>query len=534
MVEKRLVDGRYRLDEVIGSGGMGVVWRAFDLRLGRLVAVKEVRFPSTMTDEERTHLTKRAMVEAQSAGRLDHPNIVPVHDVIVEDERPYIIMRLVEGGSLDQLVTTEGPLEPARAAAIGLELLDALSSAHASNIVHRDVKPHNVLFNRDGTALLSDFSIAAVFGSETLTRTGVLLGSPGYIAPERLMTGESGPSGDLFALGATLYFAVEGVGPFVATETIAGLFATAVRPHPRPERAGPLTPVLDGLLAKNPDERLTEAGTRAMLKGIVDGQGGAEPVTRSGEFTLPPPRELAWQPGTGGGGSSGGGSSGGGPPSRPEKPGEKPGGRQSRVLTVLAVLALAAAGLATFLVAAHGRSAHANLSLSPTPIPAPVTPTRSPTPSASTEPAENTSPTTSPSPTSPSPSATTPTPSVPIVKSAVLTLPKTSYTGNCTDFDIWVKATITLTTGPATVSYQVHQGGGEAYNGNAGPTTKPFTTSGTYKFHQHNAKTGNRTYLLTVSKPIWYEAKSVKFHMECVDASPITTSPTVPADPAQS
>ena len=289
MAEQRTVDGRYRLDKIVGSGGMGVVWRAFDLRLGRTVAVKEVRFPSAMTDEERTALTKRAMLEAQSAGRLDHPNIVPVHDVILQGEQPFIIMRFVEGRSLDQTVAAEGPLPAHVVARIGVQLLDALGAAHDSDVIHRDVKPHNVLIQPDGTAQLTDFSIASVFGTETLTKTGALLGSPGYIAPERLMNGATTPAGDLFALGATLFFAAEGVGPFVAKETIAGLFASATRPHPRPKHAGPrLTPVIDGLLEKNPDDRLDRPRARALLKSIADAPDEDAPETRSGEF-MPPP-----------------------------------------------------------------------------------------------------------------------------------------------------------------------------------------------------------------------------------------------------
>ncbi|GAA3387267.1 protein kinase domain-containing protein [Cryptosporangium minutisporangium] len=292
MAEQRTVDDRYRLDEVVGSGGMGVVWRAFDLRLGRTVAVKEVRFPSTLSAEERESLTKRALLEAQSAGRLDHPNIVPVHDVIIRDERPFIIMRFVEGRSLDQAVAGDGPLSAKVVALIGVQLLDALAAAHAADVIHRDVKPHNVLIQPDGVAQLTDFSIASVFGTETLTKTGALLGSPGYIAPERLMTGETTPAGDLFALGATLFFAAEGVGPFTAKETIVGLFASATRPHPRPKRAGPrLTAVIDGLLVKNPAERLERAEARALLKAIVDNEED-DSSTQAGEFVPPPPGRV--------------------------------------------------------------------------------------------------------------------------------------------------------------------------------------------------------------------------------------------------
>lgn len=285
---KRIIDGRYRLDEIVGSGGMGVVWRAFDQRLERHVAVKEVRFPTTVTAEERAKLTKRALVEAQSAGQLDHPNIVPIHDVIEFDGRPYIIMRLVDGASLDQLITADGPLDLVTTAAIGIALLGALTTAHAANIVHRDVKPQNVLIQRNGTALLTDFSIAAAFGTGTVTGTGVLLGSPGYIAPERLTSGRVGPPGDLFGLGATLYYAVEGSGPFSTGEPLAGLFATAIRPHPRPVRAGPLTPIIDGLLAKEPHERLDAPHALALLEDIVHGRKQDTRVAKAIVLDQPP------------------------------------------------------------------------------------------------------------------------------------------------------------------------------------------------------------------------------------------------------
>jgi serine/threonine protein kinase len=260
-----MVGGRYRLEEVLGAGGMGVVWRAYDERLHRAVAVKEIRYPSVVTAEERSDLTQRAMIEARSAARLDHPGIVAVHDVVEEDDRPWIIMRLVAGRSLDQVVRQDGPLDIATTANLGVALVDALTHAHAAGVVHRDVKPSNVLVQPDGRVLLTDFSIALVLGVGTLTKTGVLLGSPGYIAPERMLGGATGPAADLFGLGATLYFAVEGRGPFDAAEPLAGLFATANQPHPRPVRAGALEPILDGLLAKDPSERLTTEDARAAL-----------------------------------------------------------------------------------------------------------------------------------------------------------------------------------------------------------------------------------------------------------------------------
>ncbi|WP_432830130.1 protein kinase domain-containing protein [Dactylosporangium sp. CA-092794] len=280
--------GRYRLESAVGAGGMGTVWRATDLRLERQVAVKEVRFPASLSDEERAELTDRAMREARSAAKLDHPNIVAVHDVVVDDGRPWIIMRLIEGRSLDQVIRADGPLEPAEAARIGLALTEALSAAHAAGIVHRDVKPSNVLVQPDGKILLTDFSIAAAFGTGTLTRTGILLGSPGYIAPERLRTGKAGPEADYFSLGATLFFAVEARNPFeVSGDALAGMFAAATEPHPRPERAGALTAAIDGLLAKDPGARLTGEAARASLLAVVK-FGETEVVPQTLRESAPP------------------------------------------------------------------------------------------------------------------------------------------------------------------------------------------------------------------------------------------------------
>jgi serine/threonine protein kinase len=265
--ERRLVAGRYFLESVIGTGGMGVVWRAYDLRLARWVAIKEIRFDQYVTPQERDEIKQRAMVEALSAGRLFHPNIVAVYDAVEDADQPWVVMRLVEGRSLRQLVKEDGPLEPMAAVRLGLGLLDALDAAHAAGVIHRDVKPSNVLVQADGRPLLSDFSIATVGDPQAAIRTVAVMGSPGYVAPERLHGAPGGAPADLFGLGATLFFVVEGAGPFARGDTMACLVATVCEPHPRPRRAGPLTPVIDALLAKNVADRLDAAGAReALLK----------------------------------------------------------------------------------------------------------------------------------------------------------------------------------------------------------------------------------------------------------------------------
>jgi eukaryotic-like serine/threonine-protein kinase len=276
---QRVVGGRYRLVAKLGSGGMGTVWHAYDERLHREVAIKEIRVPPTVTDEERRDLSVRAMSEARSAARLDHPNIVHVYDAFEDADQTWIVMQLVRGKTLDEVIHTRGRLPPARAAELGLPLLDALDAAHAAGILHRDLKPSNVLLPDTGGVMLTDFSIAAAVDGAGLTRTGVLLGTPGYVAPERLITGRSGPPVDLFGLGATLYFVTEGHRPFERDTPLGELFATVNQPHPEPEHAGPLVEVIDGLLAKDPDDRWTTGPTREALRTVAMRPVSSAPAT---------------------------------------------------------------------------------------------------------------------------------------------------------------------------------------------------------------------------------------------------------------
>ncbi|MGN9912966.1 serine/threonine-protein kinase [Phytohabitans sp. LJ34] len=269
-----VVGGRYRLDSVLGSGGMGVVWRAFDERLARWVAVKEIRFTQPMSPEEREEVKYRAMVEALSAGRLVHPNVVAIYDAVDDADQPWVIMRLVEGRSLREMVAQEGPLDSVKAAQLGLGLLDALDAAHGAGVVHRDVKPSNVLI-ANGRPLLTDFSIATVAGAPVPLRGAAVMGSPGYVAPERLHGEEGGMPADLFGLGATLFYAAEGYGPFAREDAMACLIATVCDPHPRPVRGMALAAVIDGLLAKDVADRMDSAAARTALLAA------ARPRTRS-------------------------------------------------------------------------------------------------------------------------------------------------------------------------------------------------------------------------------------------------------------
>ena len=265
----RLLDGRYRLSEVIGHGGMGVVWRARDELLDRDVAVKEIIWPASLAEHERQTACRRATREAQMAARLNHPNVVRIYDIVEEDDHPWIVMEFLPYRSLRDIVRDEGTLTPAQAATVGLGILAALRAAHAEGVEHRDVKPANVLIGPEDRVVLTDFGIARPADTTTLTTAGILIGSPSYIAPERARGGPSGAPGDLWGLGASLYAAVEGHPPFEREHVLAVLTAV-VADDPEPAtHAGPLWPVISGLLRKNPDERLGAAETDQLLRRVA-------------------------------------------------------------------------------------------------------------------------------------------------------------------------------------------------------------------------------------------------------------------------
>ncbi|MBB3082332.1 serine/threonine-protein kinase [Geodermatophilus sabuli] len=269
----RLVGGRYALRQVLGRGGMGVVWLATDEKLQRPVAVKEVTFGVHLSDHERRVLRERTLREARTAARLDHPCVTAVYDVVEEDGRPWLVMEHVESCSLQQVVDAQGPLPWTAVARIGLDVLAGLGAAHDAGIVHRDVKPANVLVAPDGRACLTDFGIATATGDPTITTTGAIIGSPSYMAPERANGGRPGPAADLWSLGATLFTAVEGRLAFSRSEPVATLLAV-VTEFPAPmERAGPLEPVLRGLLTKDPAARITAEGARHLLEQALAGAG---------------------------------------------------------------------------------------------------------------------------------------------------------------------------------------------------------------------------------------------------------------------
>ncbi|MFG3317402.1 protein kinase [Streptomyces sp. NPDC048171] len=265
----RLLAGRYRLGDVLGRGGMGTVWRAQDETLGRTVAVKELRFPGNIDEEEKRRLITRTLREAKAIARIRNNGAVTVYDVVEEDDRPWIVMELVEGKSLAEAIREDGLLEPKRAAEVGLAVLDVLRSAHREGILHRDVKPSNVLIAEDGRVVLTDFGIAQVEGDPSITSTGMLVGAPSYISPERARGHKPGPAADLWSLGGLLYAAVEGTPPYDKGSAIATLTAVMTENLEEPKNAGPLRDVIYGLLNKEPAHRLDDAGARAMLTKVI-------------------------------------------------------------------------------------------------------------------------------------------------------------------------------------------------------------------------------------------------------------------------
>jgi eukaryotic-like serine/threonine-protein kinase len=249
-----------------------VVWKAHDKILGRDVAVKEVSVPREVPDHERAGLNQRAMREARAAARLGHINSVTVFDVREEDRHPFIVMELIKGRTLQEIVRESGTLDPKVAAAVGLSLLDVLERAHTMGIVHRDVKPGNIMITEDRTVKLADFGIAAVKDDPRITQTGVVLGSPSYLAPEQARGETATPATDLWSLGAALYFAVEGEPPFDKGNAVATVDAV-VHEDPRPpKRARGLASAIDRLLEKDPEARPTYNETRVLLKGVGSGR----------------------------------------------------------------------------------------------------------------------------------------------------------------------------------------------------------------------------------------------------------------------
>ncbi|WP_443677147.1 serine/threonine-protein kinase [Micromonospora cabrerizensis] len=329
---------------------MGRVWLARDEMLHRDVAVKEVVPPSWLAEAEREELRLRTLREARTAARLNHPNVVRIYDVVHDRESPWIVMEYVQSRSVQQIISAEGPLSPQRTARIGLAVLAALRAAHTAGVLHRDVKPHNVLVADDGRVVLTDFGLATFDGGEgAMTGPGTVLGSPQFVAPERAREGVSDPRTDLWSLGATLYATVEGQSPYARSSAMATLSALATEPPDPMRRAGPLGPVLTGLLQRDPWRRLTAAEAEPLLRhAAAEHDRPAAPPRSSavaalrsaGRARAPAPVRAAGQPDH--------------PPTSPARPTTRPR-RRRRLIAIggAATALLVAGGITVALVDRH-------------------------------------------------------------------------------------------------------------------------------------------------------------------------------------
>lgn len=279
MIGARRLAGRYRLLNPLAEGDSGTVWLAADDVLGRDVAVKEVRLLPGLDESRRRELCETAVREAHAAARLKHPSIVTVHDVLIDEDRPWLVMELLNGTTLADMVRERGPLPPHQVARVGVHLLAALSVAHAAGVIHRGIRPDHVVLTRTGRAVLTDFGASSIAGEATMDHTAHLVGEPAYIPPERLRGEPDGPAGDLWSLGATLYFGVEGIPPHHADNPVTVLSKVLVEPPRPPERAGPLGPVLLDLLASEPGDRPALPDAARRLWPIAVKQRPAEPDT---------------------------------------------------------------------------------------------------------------------------------------------------------------------------------------------------------------------------------------------------------------
>ncbi|WP_184535778.1 serine/threonine-protein kinase [Micromonospora polyrhachis] len=292
-----IIGGRYELRTAVGHGGMGTVWKAVDTLLRRDVAVKEVVLPPGLAPSDRDSMYERTLREARAAAAIQHPAVVQVYDVVTESGRPWIVMELLEARSLADMVIEDGPVAPRAVAKIGIALLGALEVAHAIGVLHRDVKPANVLICADGRCVLTDFGVARMPTDVQLTTPGMVLGSPHFISPERALGQDFGPPSDLFSLGVTLYTAIEGRPPFDKGDPIETMHAVVEDEPAPPVRSGPLTRVLFGLLEKDPAQRINVHSARSMLRELLSGPLGKAPTDQMTDpYAVVPVQRPQWQP----------------------------------------------------------------------------------------------------------------------------------------------------------------------------------------------------------------------------------------------
>jgi serine/threonine protein kinase len=496
-----MVAGRYRLLGELGRGGMGVVWRARDEVLGREVAIKEVRAPDGLDDHEVRRLYARLEVEGRAAARVDHPNVITVYDVAMAQGSPWIVMELVRGLSLSDILDADGALTPRRAAEISGRVLAALRVAHERGVLHRDVKPGNVLIGNDGRIVLTDFGIAVIEGTSALTRTGEVVGSPEYLAPERALGRPTGPESDLWSLGVLLYVAVEGGSPFRRDTALNTLRAVVDEPLPEPRHAGPLAPVIAGLLRKDPAERMTGPDAQRLLDAAAAGRRSYTPTVALPPS--PPPAPLA---------STTVAMDAAAPP-RPRR------AALAVAAGILALaLALAAAGLTWALLrdnTSGASSANAPSSAAPT--------TSAPT---------TTSPTTSASP------RTIPPPALHLT--VLVSATRDTYTGACPPPDSAAPsftAVITVSRTPATVTYRWHT--------NLSTTSDPAWKTAHFAAGDPTSRTITHTELsspadynpstdwiaVDVKQPLTLQSNHVPFTVTCESPSPSPSASSPSASP---
>ncbi len=295
--EGHLVAGRYRLVRPIGTGAMGMVWQGHDERLQRPVAVKKLMLRPGLGAGEASEKVARCLREGRIAARLQHPNAITVFDVVDDDGVPHLVMEYLPSRSLATVIAEDGPLPPGEVALIGAQVAAALTAAHAAGIVHRDITPANVLLGEDGTAKLTDFGISRAVDDTVVTRTGMVAGTPAYLAPEVALGADPTPASDVFSLGSTLYAAVEGEPPFGLGPNVLGvLHAVAGGEITPPARSGPLTATLLALLASDPDARPTAARAHDLLTAVDESPAApvvaAAPAVEEGTELIDPPTEL--------------------------------------------------------------------------------------------------------------------------------------------------------------------------------------------------------------------------------------------------
>ena len=271
--EGRLIAGRYRLQQKIGSGAMGVVWKAVDERLHRTIAVKQLLLQPGYTPEETEEARQRSMREGRIAARLQHQNAIVVFDVAEDEGQPVLVMEYLPSTSLAAVIDEQGVQPPMRVARMGVQVAGALAAAHMAGIVHRDLKPGNILLGENDLAKITDFGISRAIGDVAVTKSGILAGTPAYLAPEVALGRDPAPASDVFSLGSTLYAAIEGGPPFGTDENAISLLHRVARGQFEPPRqAGPMTPVLMQMLCPDPVDRPTMAHTRDLLQAVLDGR----------------------------------------------------------------------------------------------------------------------------------------------------------------------------------------------------------------------------------------------------------------------